>query len=136
MKTMTNIVLVLASALGLAGAATPTRAAAPEQAATLHREMYSPINGPQRFFGCVAGYGTTTTAVVLNGGEETEIRMHGDGAADLDLYLLDQNGNIVDSDTSYGPNGSVSVVPRWSGPFLIVVRSRGPYASRVALSVD
>lgn len=43
----------------------------------------------------------------------------GVGIKDLDIYLHDQNGNLIDKDISRDNLPEVDVAPRWSGDFRI-----------------
>ena len=53
------------------------------------------------------------------------VTVHGDGDTDLDLYVYDENGNCVASDTSLGDQCVVTWTPRWTGSFTIRVVNRG-----------
>jgi hypothetical protein len=50
----------------------------------------------------------------------------GDGDTDLDLYVYDQNGNLIVNDSSgFGRNLSVRFTPRWTGRFTVRIINRG-----------
>lgn len=55
---------------------------------------------------------------------------------DLDIYLYDENNNLIDRDTSSDNVPIVSVTPKWTGPFRVLVKnfrgSRGWYHVAVA----
>ena len=49
----------------------------------------------------------------------------GDGDTDLDLYVYDENGNLIDKDVDYSDDCVVSFVPKWTGVFTIKIMNRG-----------
>jgi hypothetical protein len=57
--------------------------------------------------------------------ELAEIVLSGNGASDLDLYVFDANGNLVEFDEGYSGNCFISWVPRWTGASQVVVVNRG-----------
>lgn len=63
-------------------------------------------------------------------GVEYVVLACGDGVAyDLDIYLYDENGNLIDRDRLTDNRPVVTVTPRWTGPFTVRVymySSRGP----------
>ena len=54
-----------------------------------------------------------------------EVAVVGDGDTDLDLYIYDENGNLIVSDTDYTDRCYVRFQPRWTGNFLIKIVNRG-----------
>ena len=58
-------------------------------------------------------------------GEEAEVLVIGDGDTDLDLYVYDDNGNLVASDTDFSDNCYVSWTPRRSGYFTVKIKNLG-----------
>lgn len=67
--------------------------------------------------------------------EVTRITVRGDGDSDLDAYLLDENGNVVDFDDDYTDLCLLTVKPRWTGAFTLVIVNHG-MANLYELSVD
>ena len=62
--------------------------------------------------------------VVLRGGVPTGIYVEpADPTVDFDLYVYDENGNLVEKDNSTTSNALCMVTPRWTGPFRIKVTS-------------
>lgn len=80
-----------------------------------------------------AKYGITKAAggyidvynIQFTGGELAEIAVTGDGDTDLDLYVYDEFGNFVGSDTGVTDSGYLSWTPRWTGNFRVEVRNEG-----------
>jgi hypothetical protein len=48
---------------------------------------------------------------------------------DFDLYVHDQNGNLITYDESLDADALCQLTPRWDGPFLMSVRSAAGLAS-------
>lgn len=57
--------------------------------------------------------------------ELAEVCVSGDGDTDLDLYVYDENGNLIGSDTDYTDECVVRWVPAWTGIFIIKIVNRG-----------
>ena len=63
--------------------------------------------------------------VTLYGGQSTGIVVSGDGTTDLDIYLYDQNGRLIGSDTSYGDDCFLGVDVYITSNFTIRVKNLG-----------
>ena len=63
--------------------------------------------------------------VYFQRGTEAEVAVIGDGDTDLDLYVYDENGNLIEYDTRIGDDCYVSWTPKWSGHFKIKVKNLG-----------
>jgi hypothetical protein len=70
-------------------------------------------------------HSTVTYNEVFVGGSAAFVRVVGDGDTDLDLFVYDENGNLIVSDTDYSDQPYVTFTPAWTGPFRIVVQNRG-----------
>ena len=77
------------------------------------------ISHPDR----VLAYGVNTYYVECWGGEYCEFAIVGDGTTDLDLYIYDENYNLIGSGTSYSDIEIVGFTPRWTGTFIIEVHN-------------
>lgn len=95
----------------------------------------SPVDGPKCARHRVLPFVTDRFVERLRGGEATTILVSGDGDTDLDLYVYDENGNLVESDTDYTDDCVVRVYPRWTGPFTILVRNRGSVYNEYEIAV-
>ncbi len=83
-------------------------------------------DGPGTFNGRVAARGTASWNLGnFVGGEAAEVRVRGDGDTDLDCYVYDQNGNLVDSDTDTTDYCILRWAPQWTGPFALRIRNLG-----------
>lgn len=68
--------------------------------------------------------------------ELAEVIVIGDGDNDLDLYIYDQNGNLIASDTDYTDQCVCRWVPSWTGAFTIRIVNRGAIYSNFAIATN
>lgn len=69
------------------------------------------------------------------GGYQAGAYLSGDGDTDLDLYVYDENGNLVCKSISNSDNEYCTWNPRWTGPFKVTIKNRGTIANRYILNV-
>ena len=55
------------------------------------------------------------------GGARAIVTVEGDGSTDLDVYVYDENGNLVAKVDGPGDKCRVTWTPRWTGKFTIKV---------------
>ena len=72
----------------------------------------------------------------FRGGEVSVVRINGDGDTDLDVYVYDENGNLIASDTDGLDFCVVRFVPSWTGQFRIVVRNLGGVYNRFTIDTN
>ena len=72
-------------------------------------------------------------AVEFTGGEAAEAAVVGDGSTDLDLYIFDEDGNLIVMDEDAGDECYVIWKPRSTGVFVITVMNRGSVYNEFAL---
>ena len=85
----------------------------------------SPVNGPCYDVHRVEARSTDTFYVTFRGGEDAMVVIQGDHDTDLDLYVYDENGNLIGSDTDNTDQCVVGFHPNWTGTFRIEVRNLG-----------
>jgi hypothetical protein len=85
---------------------------------------------PVSHFDRVLAHSTDTYQHVFAGGRLASVAVSGDGDTDLDLYVYDENGHLVASDTDLTDQCYVSWVPRWTGTFTIKIVNRGNVFNR------
>jgi hypothetical protein len=73
----------------------------------------------------VNGNSTDIFRVTFYGGEDAVVAINGDHDTDLDLYVYDENGNLIGSDTDGTDTCVVRFHPKWTGTFRIEVRNLG-----------
>ena len=83
------------------------------------------VGGPKIQKERVLGKDVDTYKVKFWAKELAEVCVSGDGDTDLDLYVYDENGNLIESDTDYTDECVVRWVPAWTGTFIIKIVNRG-----------
>ena len=63
--------------------------------------------------------------VAFVGQSVARVGIKGDGDTDLDLYVFDENGNLIRRSTNNGDTEFCEWVPKWTGTFRIEVRNLG-----------
>jgi len=95
--------------------------------------------GEYRFVGSVDGYlsrpgNYDIYEETLRGGQHYKITLSGPWSADFDILVFDENENLVAKSVGTSSSETVTITPRWTGPFFIVVMSyegRGSYTVRL-----
>ena len=83
------------------------------------------LGGPSSAVHSVQAFDTDVFKVTFVGRRPAVVRVVGDGDTVLNLYVYDENGNLVGSDDDrFGP-AVVAWTPRWTGKFIIKVVNRG-----------
>ena len=79
--------------------------------------------------------GTTDNyfGVSFDGSKYAEVYAEGSGRTNLDLYIYDENGNLICSDTDSSDVAYCGWTPKWTGAFDIKVINRGGASNRYAL---
>ncbi|WP_147393930.1 MULTISPECIES: hypothetical protein [Alcanivorax] len=71
--------------------------------------------------------------ITFTGGRQAEILIRGDGDTDLDLFVFDENGNAICSDTMRDDRPYCAWNPRWTGEFQVQVKNLGPVYNNYVL---
>ena len=91
------------------------------------------VGGPGYVIDKVAGGEANLYTVEFQGSVGAEVAAVGDGTTDLDLYIFDENGNLITMDEEDGDECYVIWKPKWTGVFVITVLNRGASANEFAL---
>ena len=67
--------------------------------------------------------------------EEAYVWVSGDGDTDLDLFIYDENGNLIDSDTDEGDTCLCTFTPKWTGKFTIKVKNLGGVYNKYTIRI-
>ena len=73
----------------------------------------------------VEAYSSDYYRIAFYGDEVAGIVVVGDGDTDLDVYVYDETGHLVASDTDPTDDCVVRWYPRWTGVFRVEVRNLG-----------
>ncbi len=91
------------------------------------------LGGPKRAITEVKAFGTDVITVQFRGAESAVVGISGDGDTDLDLYVYDENGNLVASDTGGADDCKVRFYPKRNGVFKIKIKNLGNVYNRYTL---
>lgn len=91
------------------------------------------VGGPKGQKDRVYGKDVNSYKVKFWASELAEVCVSGDGDTDLDLYVYDENGNLIGSDDDYSDECVVRWVPKWTGTFIIKVVNRGALYNNFAI---
>ncbi len=94
------------------------------------------VGGPKYAESRVYGKDYVFYEVKFWANELAEVVVIGDGDNDLDLYIYDQNGNLIASDTDYTDQCICRWVPSWTGAFTIKIVNRGIVYSNYAIATN
>ncbi len=83
------------------------------------------VGGASRTLSRLRAGRTDVFAITYRGGQLAELAIIGDGDADLDLLVTDENGNTICVDQSYSDQLYCSWTPIWDGQFLVGVQNMG-----------
>lgn len=87
------------------------------------------VGGPKSGSNVVYGGTIDTYTISFKKGVTAEIAVSGNGASDLDLYVYDENGNLIVGDEDYSDDCYVCWTPAWTGGFIVKVVNRGRYSN-------
>ena len=91
------------------------------------------VEGPKGMSDRVYGKSTESYKVKFWANELAEVCVSGDGDTDLDLYVYDENGNLIGKDDDYSDECVVRWYPKWTGTFIIKVVNRGALYNNFAI---
>ena len=91
----------------------------------MKRATRGAVGGPKAMNDRVYGKDTEAYHVKFWANEKAEVCVSGDGDTDLDLYVYDENGNLIGKDDDYSDDCVVRWYPKWTGSFIIKVVNRG-----------
>lgn len=83
------------------------------------------VEGPARSRSVVNTRASDTYRVNFRGGERAVVLVSGDGDSDLDLFVYDQNGNLICKDDDETDDMVCSWTPRWTGQFRVEIKNLG-----------
>ena len=94
------------------------------------------VGGPKYNISSVSAGGTDVYNITFRAGELAIVTVIGDGDTDLDLYVYDNNGNLIARDADYTDDCIVTFTPRWTGNFRIKIVNRGRVYNRYVLRTN
>ena len=94
------------------------------------------VGGPKYGEGRVYGKDYTDYTAKFWANELAEVIVIGDGDNDLDLFVYDEKGNLIASDTDYSDQCVCRWVPSWTSTFVIRIVNRGVVYSNYAIATN
>jgi hypothetical protein len=94
------------------------------------------VRGPTVHSDTVLAGNTDSYVLAFRGGEQAAVLVSGDGDTDLDLYITDENGNAICSDTDSSDTMLCRWTPSWTGNFGVHVRNLGRVYNNYKLAVN
>jgi hypothetical protein len=94
------------------------------------------VGGPKRTVDKVKAHSTDTYVIRFYAHERATVAISGDGDTDLDLYVYDESGNLIDKDDDYSDDCVVNFYPRWTGRFTIKIVNRGNVYNRYVIATN
>ena len=84
-----------------------------------------PVPGPGSAVRRVNANSTMVFNETFRGGELAVVSIAGDGTTDLDLYIYDNNGNLIGRAVGLTDRETISFFPSFTGNYRIEVRNLG-----------
>ena len=96
-----------------------------EQSQAMVATMKGRVGGAASTISRVLARDADIYRVRFRGREFAEVCVVGDGDTDLDLFIYDESGNLICSDTGSTDRAYCSWTPRWTGTFEIEIENLG-----------
>jgi hypothetical protein len=77
-----------------------------------------------------------TRDFIFREGEGAEVWVRGAGNVDIDCWLFDADGNLMDSDTDSTSTCLLEVTPAWTGRFSVKIKNLGDYSTVYKLTTN
>ena len=94
------------------------------------------VGGPKRTVEIVEPFATDVFKLAFRGDEIARVAISGDGDTRLDLYVYDENGNLITSHVGPGDDCLVSWTPKWTGSFTVKVVNRGRVQNKYGIATN
>jgi hypothetical protein len=94
------------------------------------------VGGPRSSCISARGYSTHTYQLDFVGGQDAMVSVDGDHTSDLDAYVFDEAGHMIDWDMRSIDAGSLAWKPHWTGTFFVRVKNRGAHSNHYCISVN
>lgn len=87
-------------------------------------------------FGRVHAHSSVNYYFTASRGDDTTILVSGDGDTDLDAFLYDSSGRLIDSDIDGTDTCLLTVVPGYTDRFKIVIVNHGRVFNDFSIAID
>jgi hypothetical protein len=96
----------------------------------------SAVGGAITHYDSVNAHTNDWYTIWFRAGELAEVAVNGDGDTDLDLYVYDENGHLIVSDTDATDQCYVRWTPAWTGQFRIKIANLGSVYNNYVLRTN
>jgi hypothetical protein len=94
------------------------------------------VGGPKKDLHKATAGQTVRYTITFRGGENARLAVVGSGTTDIDVFVYDENGNLLRKGVGGGDSWKTDWNPRWTGKFYIYVINRGNVANTFALATN
>lgn len=91
------------------------------------------VGGASSWTETVKAKTTDVYKIRFTAGKTAAVFVSGDGDTDLDLYIYDENNNLITKDDDYTDDCYCSWTPKWTGTFVIKIKNRGDVYNRYVI---
>ena len=88
-------------------------------------DMRGAKGGPKQHSDVIRPYADDIYTLTFCDGEPAQVAIAGDGDTDLDMYVYDEDGHLIESDVGSSDQCLLQWVPRRTGPFIIRIKNLG-----------
>ena len=92
---------------------------------TIGKAKRGAVGGPVIKTSMVLTLSTDQYLVKFEGGRKATVIVEGTDVSDIDLYIYDENENLITYDDDATSECAVSFTPRWTGYFIIAIVNNG-----------
>lgn len=83
------------------------------------------VDGPLTHRDTINPYDSDRYSIVFERERRARIDIVGDSSSDIDCYVYDSEGNLIDQDSDFTDHCILSWTPRWTGKYSVVIKNRG-----------
>ena len=92
--------------------------------------------GPKSDYKTVAGLDSLNYWITFEGESLAEIAVIGNSKTNLNVYIYDEENNLITKDDKIGDNCYVKWRPRWTGSFKIRVENKGKLLNKFLIAIN
>lgn len=94
------------------------------------------VTGPLYDHDVAQGGQTVWYTLTIRGGERTNINLNGDNVSDLDMFVVDMDGRLIQEDLRFTNAASIWLEPQQTLTIRVAVRNAGSLPSEYELRID
>lgn len=94
------------------------------------------VGGPVRHHDNIPAHSTHIYRILFKGGEPVMVSLSGDGDTDLEMYIYDEDDNMVYDDAVFCSANEPIFTPKWTSRYKIKIVNKGNVYNRYVLSIN